>query len=347
MTRMFSKLVGVMLVGMSSTMIASTGALADVPATVPAVVNQAVPPGGPVAPAPRSAPRVEVFPFTAVAGQPAVGQDWTGRGIQENLQSDVSHTGATLLMAPHILGANDDPIAIAKQNHADLVVTGTYQIVGDQIRANGQLIDVATNTPVGGFSATGSQHDLFKVEDALGEQLRGLLPRPIPLAQLQQQFEQPQNAPTVVYQPQTDYTSTAVPTVSNTYYDSSPVPTYYYPDYSYGYPYDYGYYGGDYYGGFGFFPGFVSVGIGRDHGFRGRDGFHDHGFVGGGRGGITVGNPGFRGSGGGGVRSPAGSVGVRGGFGGGGFVAGRTGGGFGGGGGMGGGAHGGGGGGHR
>jgi TolB-like protein len=338
----------VMMVGMSSTMLIAADPPA--PATAPVAVN-------PAAPGVRPSPRVEVFPFTAVSGQ-AVGQDWTGRGIQENLQSDVSRTGATLLLAPHALAPNDDPIAIAKQNHADLAVTGSYQIVGDQIRANGHLIDVATNTPVGGFSATGSQHDLFKIEDALGEQMQSLLPRRIPMAQLQRAFDQPQAEPTVVYeQPATVYNPP--PTVNN-YYDTTPAPTYYYPDYSYGYPYDYGFYGG-------FFPGFISVDFGRDHDrFRDRDGdrggFRDHGFIDRGRGGTGFGNPGFRGNtgvgrsfgGNGGFRGGAGVGGARGGgMGGGGMGGGRGGGGGmgggrgGGGGGMGGGRGGGGGGGHR
>ena len=146
------------------------------------------------APAPRSAPRVQVFPFSAISGT-APG-DWTGKGIQEELQSDVSRTGATLVIAPQQAAGNDD-LNTARQNHADLMVAGSYQVVGDQIRANGHLIEVATNNTVGGFAATGSQHDLFKIEDALGEQLRALLPRPMSPAEISQAFEQPQPQPVI------------------------------------------------------------------------------------------------------------------------------------------------------
>jgi len=183
MTRIFSKLFGAALVGLTaSTVLAiDTG-----PTTAPAMANTA-------APVLRHDPRVEVFPFTAVSAPPAA-QDWTGRGIQEDLQSDVSRTGATLVLPQHPVPPGADPIAVARQDSADLVVTGSYQIVDDQIRANGHLIDVASNTIVGGFSATGSQHDLFKVEDALGAQLRALLPRQMPVGEIRQAFEQPEPA---------------------------------------------------------------------------------------------------------------------------------------------------------
>jgi TolB-like protein len=220
-------------------------------------------------PSARSIPRVEVFAFSAVSG--AAPGDWNGRGIQEQLQSDVSRTGATLVLPPQAAVANADPIASARQNHADLAVTGSYQVVGDQIRANGHLIDVATNNAVGGFTATGSKQDLFKVEDALGEQLRALLPAPLTSAEISRAFEQPQSqvataaAPEFYEAPSPTYVQP--PTVNN-YYDSSPDSGYYYPDYDsgYDYPYALGFYGG----------------VGFGYGYRGYDrgGYYNHGFDG-------------------------------------------------------------------
>jgi len=296
MTRKFTKLLSAALMSFT----ASTVLALDVnPTTAPASVNTA-------APVFKHAPRVEVLPFTAVSAPPA-GQDWTGRGIQEDLQSDVSRTGATLVLPPHPSAPGEDPIAVARQDHADLAVTGSYQIVDNQIRANGHLIDVATNTPVGGFSATGNQHDLFKVEDALGEQLRALLPRQMTADQVRQAFGQAESSPDY-QQPTPSYVEPA-PTVNN-YYDTTPVTPdygYYYPDYSYGYGYPYGFNDGFIYvtPGFGFFNG------GRDF----DRGFHDRGF--GDRGGHFGSTPAFRGGGG---------VGHGGGFGGG-FGGGRGGGG--------------------
>ena len=152
-------------------------------------------------------------------------------------------TGATLIMSQHASNAGDDTNTIAKQDHADLAVVGSYQVAGDQLRVNAHLLDVSSGTEVGGFAATGSEHDLFKVEDALGEQLRRLLPR---RQEITGEFQphapgsQPEPAvqppPTVIYEQSP--TAYYAPTPTPSYYESSPN---YYPDYGYGYGYGLGY----------------------------------------------------------------------------------------------------------
>ena len=220
---------------------------------------------GAVPPATQPTPRVEIFAFTPIA-KPTDG-DWVGRGIQENLQSDVSHTGATLVLPPQAMPGSDDAINSAKQNHADLAVIGTYQVLGDQIRVNGNIVDVATNASLGGFSATGLRSDLFKVEDALGEQLRGLLPRPMTPDQFSETALQSPPAPTVAYQaPVQNYYSSSPPVT--TYGDGTPVQVYVAPDYSDSYPFGY-------YGGFGFVGGYYN----NYYGNRGR-GYDNHGYYG-------------------------------------------------------------------
>jgi hypothetical protein len=162
---------------------------------------------------------------------------------------------------------------------------------------------------VGSFASTGQQKDLFKVEDALGEQLRRLLPLPAGAtavtAQTNTQVNTLANTP-----PQQAVSSPAViysqPETVTNLYTATPAP-YYYPDsfyYGYAYPYDYypidfGFYGGGIYGGIGFFPGYYG------HGFAHRGGSFYHGgggaFHGGGSfhggGGFHVGG-GFHGGGG-------------------------------------------------
>ncbi len=263
------------------------------------------------APTVRSAPRVEVFPFTAISGT-APG-DWTGRGIQEELQSDVSRTGATLVLAAQGAAVGDDPLATARQNHADLAVTGSYQVVGDQIRANGHLIELATNNTVGGFSATGSERDLFKVEDALGEQLRALLPRPISAEEIQRAFEQPQQ-PVISQEYQTVTPVYSPPPTVNYYYDAAPVQGYYYPDYGYDYPYGVGVYGGfgfsyGYYGGYRGDRGrFDHRGFTEHPSFFSNPGFSGNGFRGGVSGGRSFGSVGTRSGGFGGGHIGGGSA---------------------------------------
>jgi TolB-like protein len=221
-------------------------------------LGQTPPATAPAAVVARANPRVEVFPFVSVS-QPGQA-DWIGRGIQESLQSEVSRTGATLLIPGKAPAPTDDVIEIARQNKADLAVVGTYQIVGDNVRVTGHVIDAASNATVGGFAATGPQKNLFGIEDALGEQLRRLLPltaqaqqmaqaQQIPQAQQMGQAAeqpvapQPQPAPVVVYQ-EVPQTYSPPPTV-NYYYDTVPyTPSYYYPYYGYIDPFPFGFYGG-------------------------------------------------------------------------------------------------------
>ena len=228
-----------------------------------------VPATAPAIPVARPAgPTVEIFPFTPVGD--VGGDGWVGRGIQESLQGDASKTAATLILFNGAGPAPVDPVAIAHQAGVNLAVVGTFQSVGGQVRANGHVVDVATGATVGGFSATGSQNDLFKVEDALGVQLARLLPSDDP---------RPVNAP--VLEPSPVVVEQQSPPVNNNYY--YPSTPYYYPEsfapvyYGYDDPFVFGFYGG-----VGFFPYY---GYGR---------YYDRGYRDGGRGYEYGGN--FRGS---------------------------------------------------
>jgi TolB-like protein len=269
---------------------------------------------------------VEVFPFSSIGD--AGHKDWIGKGIQENLQTDVSQTGALLVVVPQGQPGSTDPVAVAKQNGANLAVIGSYQLVDDQVRVNGHLIDATNGATVGSFAATGPEKDLFKLEDALGEQLRRLLPLPAVDARAEVQSQQPGQGTTAGSTPPPVIYSQPEIITSNNY--SSPVATpYYYPDsfypsyYGYDYPYD-GFYGGIdvapfvYYGGFGGYGfgyrgygGYRAYGGGYGGGLRANPGFHNPvyrgggsvgGFHGGGGGGFHGGGGGFHGGGGGGRR---------------------------------------------
>ena len=322
----------------------------------------------------KPSPKVEVFPFEPVGNPGPV--DWAGKGIQASLQSDVSHTGAVLVMTPAGPPEGTDPVAAAKAAGADLAVVGTYQVQGNDVRADGHLIDVNTGRPVGGFSGRAPVGSVFQLEDAVGEQLRHLLPleaSAAPTATLPSQFQPapgsynyngtvpgpttPAVPPstTTVIEPVPTYTEPA--TINNTYV-TEPTTAYSYPDSfyggydgGYGYGYPYGFYGYDPFV-FGFYGGFYGgYGHGYDHGYGNGRGYGGYGrgygyggglhsnptFYGGGRGGYVLNNGGGRSYGVGG-----GGLHSAAGF------AGHGGGGFGGfGGGGGGGFHGGGGGGHR
>ena len=209
--------------------------------------------------------------------------------------------------------AGADSVGIAKANGANLAVVGSYQIVTDQVRVNAHLIDTATGNSVGSFSATGPQKDLFKLEDALGEQLRRLLPLPAnnpAIAQSSETSSAPQQyAPPVITYAQPD-------TVTNYYTTNTTTPYYYsgsfYPTYS-GYdtyPFDFGFYGGiGVYGGpyyynrgYGYHGYYGGYSRGFGGGLRPNPSFHNPVYHGGfGSGGGHFGG-GFHGGGGGGRR---------------------------------------------
>lgn len=252
--------------------------------------------------------KVLIIPFTQIGDH---GHEWVGAAIHENLITQASGDVAaqTIGMSQPLNDASaPSAIAAAKGANATLVVFGSFQFSGDQIRVNGRVVETNYGQTVGTLTATGAIIDLFKIEDTLSSQLAAVLPQPpsnlptVSYGTPQQADQQPQAAPApaqVPYYagnaPDGSSVAAAAPTYvySPTY--TSAYPGYsYYPAYSYGYPY----YGGFYGGGFviinrpGYRPIYCRPFIGRPVvGFRG--GFGGGGF----RGGFSGGG-GFHGGGG-------------------------------------------------
>jgi len=218
-------------------------------------------------PQPAASPKVLVAVFQNAGEGGAYG--WIGGALQEDLMAQVAKSGT---FAPAAygkpLGAADAAAAMqaGRDNGAAIVIFGSYQVVADQVRVTGQLGDVPSNRVVAVLQGTGPLRDLFKIEDALGDQLRQQLPQPLNTSVptvtygTPNQPYVPEPAAPVVPPPAPDYTYT---TPYSPYY----TPDYYYPDYGYAYPY-YPYY----YGGFIF----------TNRGFHHHEFFHHDGFHGGG-----------------------------------------------------------------
>ena len=259
--------------------------------------------------------KVLVIPFKQIGDN---GHEWVGAAIHENLITQAS--GDSAVQTIGMTGPLNDTspqaaISAAKGTGATLVVFGSFQFSGDQLRVNGRVMETNYGQTIGTLSATGAIIDLFKIEDTLSSQLTSALPQP------------PSTLPTVSYGPQQQPTEPAPQQAPVPYYagnqpDDSAVagaaPTYVYsPTYTYGYPaysypaysypdYSYPYYYGGYYGGYpivifnrGFRSGFRGPFIGRP-GFGFRGGFGGGGFRGGFRGGFAGGgfHGGFAGGGG-------------------------------------------------
>jgi TolB-like protein len=129
-------------------------------------------------------PIVMVFPFHA-AGEQAVG--WVPAAIQQNLVAELSR-GARLRPAPVQVpeGRPVDANAAgwAKEQGASYVVVGSYQLVGDELRVTGQVIDARDGDVLGALKATAALRELFGIEDVLSAQALRLLapPRSAPAA---------------------------------------------------------------------------------------------------------------------------------------------------------------------
>ena len=70
--------------------------------------------------------------------------------------------------------ANDAPAAakLARDQHAPLAIIGSYQLVGEELRVTGQMIESINGEHIAAIKATGSLRDLFGIEDIIGSQVR-------------------------------------------------------------------------------------------------------------------------------------------------------------------------------
>ena len=247
--------------------------------------------------APANPVKVLLVPFQAI-GQSG-DYAWISQAIEEDLSHDLARNHAIRLIKPAstqpVNGA--DALATARDAEAQRLISGSYQVVDDQLRITANVIDVNQTQSAGEVKATGRVRDLFQLEDSLAMQLWHILPQPAEEASANdfqvtplEDYTASQQAapPPVIYEPLPDVAAAPA-------YDSAPD---YYP-YDTGYPY--GYFGYGY--GLGF-PVFIGgFGRGFDHrGHSGGGGFHSTPHTIGPRVapsvGSSAGSAGFRGGGG-------------------------------------------------
>lgn len=247
------------------------------------VVCLSAPATQPAAPAPP--PRVLVLPFAP----PADGRfPWVGRGVQQDLATDLTREAGAQVTAPASAAPAADSEAARNAGRdagTAYVVFGQAQLSGPDMRFTGQVIDTATGNAVGSLKATGPAADLFPLEDSLSSQAASALPHPA---------GGPQNYASVERGSAVEYGPLTVPHYRS--YSYSAYDPYPYPDYVYG-PYAYPYYDGYpyYYGPYPWYDTgvFIYGGHFRHH-WHDWDDWHHGGVVGrgGGAGHGTVGRPG-------------------------------------------------------
>src|SRR4051794_18507277 len=142
--------------------------------------------------------RVLVQPFTeanpdqqASQTAPAKQPDWINRALVQSVSDDLSAMkGLTLLKGAG--GATTSP------SDADYIVSGTIQRMNGDLRVTGRVEDTASHQVIGGFKATGTERDLFAIEDSIAAQLKQVLaPQSATPAVAQQQPQQPTTATAV------------------------------------------------------------------------------------------------------------------------------------------------------
>jgi TolB-like protein len=102
-------------------------------------------------------PTIAVMPFDVLGDTSRV---WLGKAFQEGLSGNFQQSGMqTSDTAPG----------------ADFVVTGSVQVVGDQMRVAGKISNAAGNQVIGRFRSDGPVRDLFDIEDAMASKAERLV----------------------------------------------------------------------------------------------------------------------------------------------------------------------------
>ena len=145
-------------------------------APVPQPARVAAP--APAAAGERRAPRsIAVMDFTNVSSDPQV--TWLASGIAETVTNDLrAIEDLTVLDRAIVAHAGDSAVA------PDLLVVGSFQRQGDQLRITARVVDVATREAVVHAKADGGIAEVFGLQDAIVTQLSaGLRLRISPAAQ--------------------------------------------------------------------------------------------------------------------------------------------------------------------
>jgi len=261
--------------------------------------------------------RVLTLPFESVGESP---KPWIAKAVQENLQAELSRlSSVTPISGDTPITELSVAVRLGEGAHADFVVFGSYQTVEGDLRITGHVVDVLKKESIAGLKATGTQRDLFGLEDVIANQVKRSLPQPVAVQSdmLKQPVAPPPDAeppaPEVAANERARQLEAQIDQAIERLKYASP------PDYQ-PYNYDYSY---PYYGYSGIYQPFIYYTI-PSYRFpiHHRGGFHGHtggNFHGGGgfHGGTIRGGMGHVGNiGGGGAVRVGGTVGVGGGTGG-------------------------------
>jgi TolB-like protein len=122
---------------------------------------------------------VLVLPFTPL--NQSEYQPWLGRSIQQSMMAELTMAAPGRASASDTPAA-DDKAALAAGRNAGVryVVYGSFATANQELRATGQVVDVAAGKSIAGLKATGPTKDVFQLEDLLARQVRRRLSITLP-----------------------------------------------------------------------------------------------------------------------------------------------------------------------
>jgi TolB-like protein len=139
--------------------------------------------------------KVLLVPFDSVG---PVEKAWVAKALQQNLIAELSRVNSVqTVTSERAVGGMEAALKAAGDAGADYVVFGSYQAVEGDLRITGQVVDVSKRQAVAGLKTTGSQRDLFGMEDVISHQVKRALPQPVAVAK-PEMLQQPPAAPPVI-----------------------------------------------------------------------------------------------------------------------------------------------------
>ena len=132
-----------------------------------------------------------IAPFGNITGDAS--DEWIGTGIITSLETEIQNSQKLVLedngsddrnstnlitLSEHEIQPITAFLASASQQNINLLLTGSYQRVGNQLRLTARLPDVQTRTTVRAFRIDGTYDELFDIQDQLIDDIRSFVESP-------------------------------------------------------------------------------------------------------------------------------------------------------------------------
>ncbi|HUI25121.1 MAG TPA: caspase family protein [Candidatus Kryptonia bacterium] len=113
---------------------------------------------------------IAVLEFHNLQGDPQ--RDWMGNALRVAFNTELSKVTALRVYAPELIdravaASGAGHLATAQQMGIGKLVTGSFQILGDTIRIDAQILDTATGTHESSDSVEGNLNEFFELEKRL------------------------------------------------------------------------------------------------------------------------------------------------------------------------------------